>query len=205
MAGLFDSLTAFVARYGLFLLGLLVGLGFDAWKIYRLWKRRAEMLDPNLTPEWADRRYSILRQRVQGLWQGRVMTLRRFRTTERSRDAVEATLEIGVRGRLILERGDSSALKRTFRIGTPPVVPLTNPEDQRLLRAYSEDVTLPERLLANPAARTAILACLREPADEITLRRAKLRVRCRFPKREPAAPVMRRALTALEEVSRVLG
>ena len=200
-----EALGAFLSRYGLFLAIGTLAIVLSVRQARRWWKRNAEILDPRLVPEWTGRRVSLLPWRARGSWLGRRVSLRKFPSSSRSEDALEATLDVGAPGRFILERAGASAWQRTVRVGAPPRLALMNPRDESEFRVRSDDRTAPERLLASPAARAAILECLRAPVDEISLRRGRLRVFRRFSRTEAAAPLVAQSMNALKEMAGVLG
>lgn len=201
----FEVLGEFLARYWIFLLFWAAAIFINLLKFRRWRSRGREIADPSLTPDWTDRRTSMFSDGVQGNWQGHAMTVRRFPSTDRSREAIEATLRTSAPGRFVLERGGVALFGRQFRIGAPPLVEPMSPDDQKLFRIRTTDRTLTDRLLADANARAAILESLRGGSDEVSLHNGRLRIRRRFPRNDGAGPMITQSLAALKEMSRVLG
>lgn len=216
-----ERLLLFFARYGqaLFLFGLV--LWVTARDFRRRRKRAAEIFDPSLTSDWSERRFSFLAVRTSGLLQGRRVTLQAAGNPDNFQEAITATLEGGADGVLTdgieatlesraggvltLQRLSRKLLRRQILLGGPPRVLPVYAEDQKQLMVRSAPRSLADRLLADPKARLAILACLQYPSDEITLQNRRFRVYRRLSRSLPAQPAIMQSLAALKEMARVLG
>jgi hypothetical protein len=172
----------------------------------RAWAVKArEIVDPDLTPDWSDRKTSSLFGRAHGSWQGRPAEVRRARPRDRSGLEFEITLDTPASGELWIERGDVGVLQREIRLGVAPRITPMNPDDARELSVRASDRSLPERLLADRGARAALRENLLRPGDLLTLRYGRFRVIRRIDRDEPAAPAVRAAWALLKEAARVLG
>lgn len=199
-----EALAEFLGRYWIFFSIWIFAIVVNVRRFLKWRKRTRALVDPALTADWSDRRSSILTGKTRGVWGGRIATLRPFPSTDRSSLAIEATLATATPGRFLIERGDSGILTRQLRIGAPPLVTPPDPGD-RGFRVRSTDRLLTDRLLTDAKARDAIAAALAGPSDEVSLGRGRFVIRRRFPRADPPGVAATQSLTALREMSRVLG
>jgi len=204
MSRFLEALAAFLARHGIFLTISVLAIVLAVRRSRSFRKRMDELFDASLVPDWTDRRVSALQDSATGNWLGHRATLRRTHNRAYTSDFIEATLEPVGPGRFVIERRDVSVLHRSLWIGGPPPFTLVNPDDEARFRVRSADRT-PDRLLASVTARSALLECLREPANQVSLKEGRLRVYRMLSTQEPVAPIVRQTWVALKEMAGVLG
>jgi hypothetical protein len=199
------AVAEFLGRYGVLLLVLGTAVTINVLRLRRHFRRKREIYDPALTPDWSERRNTFVSEGAVGRWQGREVRLRRLRGMEKRFDVIEVSAESPASGAFLVERKDVGVLRRQFRIGGPPAIEPIDPADQRKLRVLSHERSVPDRLLADSGVRALLYENLWDSGDEISLRKGRLRVVRRIPRDQAAALAVRNAWALLKEAARVLG
>jgi hypothetical protein len=178
-----EPLAEFAARYGLLvaILGLTLAIVAVAVRSQRI--VRDELYRYAGTLGWEARRkpaFAATGLAVRGSWQGRPAALVYHPPSKSSPAYLTAEIGLPAAGRFEIRsktpRG--SFLSLPIVVFGPPTVDLFDPEDAARLRAWADDRSLVDRLLAIPGIRPRLETNL-AGGGVLTLRKGRLRLRRR--------------------------
>ncbi|HYR45809.1 MAG TPA: hypothetical protein VER78_02295 [Thermoanaerobaculia bacterium] len=134
---------------------------------------------------WTERKRPWLtpRRTVAGLWNGRLVAIQYVPPGKGTPAFLSTEIELPLSGRFELRcrPAKGSFWNRPLSFFRPPVIELFDPQDEKF-RAWGDDRTTVDRLLALPGVRPALSMHLCGDDGVLTLRKGILAIRRSFPR-----------------------